>query len=85
MNNTSIEQCCGRAEDKIGSTLDITIQKIEPGSFCTGINGVLIPQKTAVNENQTVTLRMKRHCLPQPYSIILDCQVPKSNGVPLYL
>ena len=54
------------------------------GTFRTGVNGILVSQKTAIDKDQTVAFRMKRNSLPQSCGVILYRQVPKSNGTSLH-
>jgi hypothetical protein len=58
VDHTIFKQSGGRTENKVCSTIDITILKIKAGKFSTGINSILITQNTAIDKFQTVTFRM---------------------------
>ena len=50
-------------ESKRGGGGHITIKKIKTSTLKPRIDGILISQKTAINEYQTITFCMKRHGL----------------------
>src|SRR5690606_32938647 len=62
-------------EDKICGAFNITVDKIHPGMFSTGIHSVLVADEPAVSENSAVSFYVKRYCLPHRACSILKRDV----------
>ena len=70
-----LEPCRRRAEDEVGSALDVAVAEVETRLGIARIDGVLMAQKTTIDEGQTVALSMQGHSLSKACRIILDGDV----------
>ena len=66
-----LKPCRRRAEDKVGSTLNVAVLEIDTCTGHAGIHRILMSQETAVYKSQTIALCMNSHSLSQTSGIIL--------------
>ena len=70
-----LEPCRRGSEDEVGGALDITIFKVHARARHSGVDGVLIAQQAAVQQNDAVSLGVEGHGLAELRGVVLDGDV----------
>lgn len=80
-----LKPSCGGTKDKVGGAFDVAVVEEEARLGITCIDGVLMSQKTTVDEGQTVAFGMQGNSLSQSGGIVFDGDVLQRDATTLYL
>ena len=61
LNGAVLKPSCRASKDEVGSATDVAVFEVEARAGHPRVNGVLMSDESAMDENQTVTYKYRRY------------------------